>query len=482
MRHLHVILWYPSHRSIQHLTSPSHRSIPLSSSQCCTSRHDTHHIEPFNTAQAYHIDIFHFAHLNVARHVMRSHQTIQYLTSHHNESHRALAFCFNSLCINSEAIEALVVWHIWIHTCPVRLFFFFKTRQQDISRELISRELHARMQVVCRRATIWGHENLEILLPLAHSQPLEMLVEGCRVVKGTRVCLSRNYEEDIRESVRVCGISERVRERGVFEGRRTSSSSTTGSRTGSKERNESKESNEGSPHAHVVLLGAQGVVTAVGADNEACMVDFGRLGVHKMLVGRSVRSCPYLCGVMCMVCVMWVMCEMRVSVSDSVSVRVCGYLCAHLSVNGYTCVNIEMLKCRNVYMWYPYGMRMCTHSHSNAHTDKLICISHTKLMWISHTYIISIWYACTYAHTHKRRRTHTHTHTHTYTYTLSLTHTHTHTHAHIHIHTLTHTHKHTHTHTHIYKHTQPAQCAIARRGALPHHAPLWKNRQDRYPL
>jgi len=125
MRHLHVILWYPSHRSIQHLTSPSHRSIPLSSSQCCTSRHDTHHIEPFNTAQAYHIDIFHFAHLNVARHVMRSHQTIQYLTSHHNESHRALAFCFNSLCINSEAIEALVVWHIWIHTCPVRLFFFF---------------------------------------------------------------------------------------------------------------------------------------------------------------------------------------------------------------------------------------------------------------------------------------------------------------------------------------------------------------------
>jgi len=160
------------------------------------------------------------------------------------------------------------------------------------------------MQVVCRRATIWGHENLEILLPLAHSQPLEMLVEGCRVVKGTRVCLSRNYEEDIRESVRVCGISERVRERGVFEGRRTSSSSTTGSRTGSKERNESKESNEGSPHAHVVLLGAQGVVTAVGADNEACMVDFGRLGVHKMLVGRSVRSCPYLCGVMCMVCVM----------------------------------------------------------------------------------------------------------------------------------------------------------------------------------
>ena len=114
------------------------------------------------------------------------------------------------------------------------------------------------------------------------------------------MCLSRNYEEDIRESVRVGGISGRVRERGVLEGRRTSSSSTTGSKTGSKERNGS---NEGSPHVHAVLLGAQGVVTAVGADNEACMVDFGRLGVHKMLVGRSVRSCPYLCGVMCMVCV-----------------------------------------------------------------------------------------------------------------------------------------------------------------------------------
>jgi hypothetical protein len=46
----------------------------------------------------------------------------------------------------------------------------------------------------------------------------------------------------------------------------------------------------GSKHAHSVLLGASGKVVAIGADKEACMVDFGPIGVHKMLVGRKVRS------------------------------------------------------------------------------------------------------------------------------------------------------------------------------------------------
>ena len=40
-------------------------------------------------------------------------------------------------------------------------------------------------------------------------------------------------------------------------------------------------------HAHSVLLGAKGVVTAIGEDKEACIVDWGTLGTHKMLVGRN---------------------------------------------------------------------------------------------------------------------------------------------------------------------------------------------------
>ena len=45
-----------------------------------------------------------------------------------------------------------------------------------------------------------------------------------------------------------------------------------------------------STNAHSVLLGASGKVVAIGADREACMVDFGPHGIHKMLVGRKARS------------------------------------------------------------------------------------------------------------------------------------------------------------------------------------------------
>ena len=109
--------------------------------------------------------------------------------------------------------------------------------------------------VSLRRSTIFGQNVISFQLQLADERVLESLVDGKSVQKGAVVCLSAEYEKEVRKIVR--------------------------------------ESQDGTAanHPHAALLGAQGKVKAVGADKEACMVDFGRLGVHKMLVGRKVCFC-----------------------------------------------------------------------------------------------------------------------------------------------------------------------------------------------
>jgi len=105
--------------------------------------------------------------------------------------------------------------------------------------------------VSLRRSTIFGQDVMSFQLRL--DEPvLETLVDGKSVEKETVVCLSTVYEEEVRKMV--------------------------------------GESRDGTAvnHPHSALVGAQGKVKAVGADKEACMVDFGHLGVHKMLVGRKV--------------------------------------------------------------------------------------------------------------------------------------------------------------------------------------------------
>ena len=113
--------------------------------------------------------------------------------------------------------------------------------------------------VSLRRSTIFGQDVMSFQLRLDEPM-LEKLVDGKSVEKETAVCLSTVYEEEVRKVV--------------------------------------GESRDGTAanHPHSALVGAQGKVKAVGADKEACMVDFGHLGVHKMLVGRKVCIFATLCA------------------------------------------------------------------------------------------------------------------------------------------------------------------------------------------
>lgn len=119
------------------------------------------------------------------------------------------------------------------------------------------------VNVSLRRSTLFGQNIMSFQLRL--DEPvLEKLVEGKSVEKDTAVCLSTVYEVEVRKWL-----------------------------------GESRDCTAVN-HPHSALLGAQGTVKAVGADKEACMVDFGHLGVHKMLVGRKVRMCSISCALQCM--------------------------------------------------------------------------------------------------------------------------------------------------------------------------------------
>jgi hypothetical protein len=113
-----------------------------------------------------------------------------------------------------------------------------------------------KVTVSLRRSTIFGQGVMSFQLRL-DAPVLERLVDGKSLEKETVVCLSTVYEEEVRKVV---------------------------------------EDGTAVNHPHSALLGAQGKVKAVGADKEACMVDFGHLGVHKMLVGRKVCIYPFPCA------------------------------------------------------------------------------------------------------------------------------------------------------------------------------------------
>ena len=61
----------------------------------------------------------------------------------------------------------------------------------------------------------------------------------------------------------------------------------------------------GNAHPHYVLLDKEGIVSAIGADRTACMVNFNVGKLHKLLIGRggsfqlAVLTKGHLCELWC---------------------------------------------------------------------------------------------------------------------------------------------------------------------------------------